>query len=218
MLDKQCFECGIGMVGDELYCATCQKAHLEKSTDLDQSSAIQISHYPSTNPVYISYRRIVILSIVSLGLYIFYWLFYTWKQIHQHSERQNFPVWHALAFLIPIFGLFVIYSHMAVIQELANSSGASISLKPAMAVVLCSLSWMLSVVAAGEQNLVMAMLVNTLALVITTVLPVWGQSTLNQCWTNTQDGALVEVPLSRVETSVMILGIAYWATILYRII
>jgi len=218
MLEKKCFGCGIQIIGEELYCADCQIVNVDRSKDLGQSRPHQSSHYTSGNPVYISLRRIVILSIVSLGLYVFYWLFYTWKQLHQKTDKQCFPVWHAMAFLIPIYGLTVIYRHMAVIQDLGNKSGAGTSLSPAMAVVLSSLTWILSVIAVGEQNLVMIVLVNALGLVITTILPVLGQSTLNQCWNQAKEEVLSEVPLSRVEAVMAIFGIAYWATILYRII
>lgn len=62
------------------------------------------SAIPSGN--HISAPRIYALSVVSFGLYLFYRLYRTWEQYRQHTGASVYPVWHALAMPVPIYGWF----------------------------------------------------------------------------------------------------------------
>ena len=53
--------------------------------------------------------RIILLFIVSVGLYWFYWMYRTWKQYGDHTgdicleyRDNHHPVWHGLTQLVPI--------------------------------------------------------------------------------------------------------------------
>ena len=48
-------------------------------------------------PCLISVRRVVLLSALSGGLYLYYWFFITWKHYRDHTGAEAYPAWHALS-------------------------------------------------------------------------------------------------------------------------
>ena len=56
----------------------------------------------------ISLRRIVVLSVLSAGVYYTYWIYRTWGQLAREVPNQGpyYPVWHALTQLIPVYAQF----------------------------------------------------------------------------------------------------------------
>ena len=50
---------------------------------------------------HLSTPRIFALSLISFGLYLFYWVYRTWDQYREHTGANVYPVWHALAMLVP---------------------------------------------------------------------------------------------------------------------
>ncbi|HRH55428.1 MAG TPA: hypothetical protein PK609_01005 [Candidatus Paceibacterota bacterium] len=56
-------------------------------------------------PVYyaVSLRRLILLSLISAGLYDLYWMYRNWKAIQKAEEREILPFWRAF------FGIFYCY-------------------------------------------------------------------------------------------------------------
>ncbi len=40
--------------------------------------------------------RIIVFGVVSLGLYLFYWAYFTWDQLKRETGGNFSPPWHAL--------------------------------------------------------------------------------------------------------------------------
>ena len=87
-------------------------------------------------PYYIPPGRIVALTVLSSGLYIFYWMFATWRQYREHTGEIAFPVMHALSLLVPIYQFFRLHAHMRVYQELMEQRGVPTTLSPARIVLI----------------------------------------------------------------------------------
>ena len=85
----------------------------------------------------ISTRRIALLTVLSGGLYIFYWHYITWKQYHDHFKADDnaYPVWHALALLVPVYGAFRTHAHMRAYKEAMLGRGVAATIAPWAAVV-----------------------------------------------------------------------------------
>ena len=61
--------------------------------------------------VKLSKNRVALDTILSSGLYMFYWFYLTWKQLKEETGRHHQPVGHALALLIPIYAWVIIHRH-----------------------------------------------------------------------------------------------------------
>ena len=81
----------------------------------------------------------MLLSAISGGLYLVYWFFFTWKQYRDHTGVAVYPVWHALALLVPIYGLFRTYAHMRTYRRLLTTSQMPTTISPWPAVLMALL-------------------------------------------------------------------------------
>ena len=89
-------------------------------------------------PSTLSPRRIIVNVALTANFYLFYWVYLTWKQIKVETGRDYHPVWHTLALLIPIYGLFVFHRHLLQLAalELQRQDELSPTLAAALALDL----------------------------------------------------------------------------------
>lgn len=92
-------------------------------------------------PLYISPNRIVFMSLLSFGLYNFYWLYKTWRHYRDHTGERVYPIWHALTLMIPIYGSFRAHSHFRTYGELADRAGLDIRITPGLAFAVVLAGW-----------------------------------------------------------------------------
>jgi hypothetical protein len=120
------------------------------------------------------------LVCLTFGLYAVYWFFDTWREIKRHDgDEGKRPVGHALAMLVPVYGLFRLHAHMRTIAGLVRASGGVTSLSPGTAVVVgIVVNGLYSTGSPGKLGLAL----NLLALVLQGGLLAWAQAALNQAW------------------------------------
>ncbi len=87
-------------------------------------------------PYYIPPNRIVLLTVLSAGLYLYYWMYVTWRHYQDHTGELAYPVWHALTLLVPVYNLFRIHAHMRVYQEMMDARGVPTTLNPLRAALI----------------------------------------------------------------------------------
>jgi hypothetical protein len=87
-------------------------------------------------PYYISPGRVVALTLLSSGLYIFYWMYVTWRQYRDHTGEVAYPVMHALTLMVPVYQFFRLHAHIRVYQELMETRGVPTTLNPLRAVLV----------------------------------------------------------------------------------
>jgi hypothetical protein len=124
---------------------------------------------------------------LTFGLYAFYWLFASWRQLKQEDDDPTMhPFWHTLAMLVPIYGLFRFHAHMRAIRDLARRAGAATNLSPGLALLIWIAlnvverlggrgelgNWVIVASACGEG-----------------VLFAWAQAALNRAWRLLPGGA-----------------------------
>ena len=97
-------------------------------------------------PYYISPNRVVLLTVLSAGLYIFYWMYITWRHYRDHTGEIAYPIFHALTLLVPVYNLFRLHAHMRVYQELMEARGVPTTLSPLRAVLVYFGVFLLSMV------------------------------------------------------------------------
>lgn len=153
----------------------------------------------------ISTVRIVVLSIVTSGVYILYWLYRTWKQLQPETGDVHYPIWHAATLFVPVYGLFRLHRHLSVIQELAQKREVESLMPPALGVVVMSLYWLLALVSGNQQDPMAILLLSIIGLALVTTLMVRAQKTLNTYWTSLHGSRAVRVPLGMEEIRFLII-------------
>ncbi len=196
MAEKVCAQCGQLNRSHANYCSACGAQGFAEVT-LEQGEAGP-AYQPLATESYalrLSIARIIILSIVTSGLYVFYWLYLTWKHLQSETGDVHYPFWHALTFLVPVYGLFRIHRHVAVIQAASQRAGVEALLAPALAVTMLALYWLLAMLSANSASFGTFVVLNLIRLALITTVIVRAQATLNNYWSSVKGEALARVPL-----------------------
>lgn len=181
---------------------------------------MKIENYPISHPAFegeanaqtqvralrLSTARVLFLTVVSSGLYLFYWFYLTWKQLETETRESHYPVWHALTLLVPIYGLFRMHRHISVINELAGG------LSPGLAVALLIITNILDWNTFGSNDWTVLIALSIFSLTLTAVLITSAQSSLNRYWERLGEG-IKEAPIGKGEVIIVILGLIAWAGI-----
>ena len=136
-----------------------------------------------------SLRRVGLLILVSFGLYYFYWLGVSWKHLSTETRgRDHYPFGHAMAMVVPIYGLYILYDHFRTIKRLQSQAGVTSNLSPGW-IVAIGIAWQ-AVTVVG--NVLFEKDVSYL--IFLTVVPpaaigLWGQANLNRYWYKVSEGA-----------------------------
>jgi hypothetical protein len=177
---------------------------------------------PRTLPYAISLNRVLMMSVLSYGLYLFYWYYLTWKQYRDHTRTEVFPVWHALTLLVPIYNLFRTHAHMRSFKELMVEAGLATTISAGWAVVLVMISIVLDGVSfnvAGGFGDIGAITQNTAITIgvidlisITAVAALLShvQANLNRYWSNLGNAPLVNARIGDGEVIFGLIGGAFW--------
>ena len=166
-------------------------------------------------PYYIPPGRIVALTVLSSGLYIFYWMFATWRQYREHTGEIAYPVFHALSLLVPIYQFFRLHAHMRVYQELMEQRGVPTTLSPARIVLIylgVVLLGMVSFILPAEEPLSASQQAAYVAINVGQVtLLSWilwhAQTNINRFWQHRLGIRLGWMRLSLVELAVVVVGL-----------
>ena len=210
MAEKICTRCGRLNQARSNYCSDCGAQDFAETPTEQMSGISQSDEGIADAAVLISPSRIVVLSAVTAGLYFLYWLFITWKQLQAETREVHYPVLHALTMFVPIYGLFRIHKHVAVMEGLAVRAGIEVSLTPGMASLLVGLYIALGFASTNLENLAVLLALNLIrfSLIITTMI--LSQRTLNAYWNKARGTSLQSTPIEGVEKAMILLGVIYW--------
>ena len=172
------------------------------------------THTDDAFPYYIPPTRVVVLTLLSSGLYIFYWMYVTWRQYREHTGEMAYPVMHALALLVPVYQFFRLHAHVRVYQELMQQRGVPTTLSPTRTVliycgvvVLGMISFMLPVessISASQQAAYAAISIGQASLLAWIM---WqAQTNLNRFWQHRLGMRLGPMPLGAAELALVTLG------------
>lgn len=166
-------------------------------------------------------RRILFMSIISNGLYFFYWFYLTWKQYRDHTGEEAFPTWHAMTQTVPVYGYFRVHAHMRVFAELMRGERLETSISPAWAVVAVLISGGIQGVSQGlsqgwyigeiTQGTAFALAVfDTIAIGILAWLLLHVQTNLNSYWDYRSGGNLLSARVEVGEVIIAVIGGLAW--------
>jgi hypothetical protein len=155
-------------------------------------------------------NRLIIASILSGGLYMFYWLYITWKQLDKETDEQHFPVWHALTWAVPFYQMFRLHRHSTIIQELATRAGVPTTLNAGTVVALGLAAFGLALTSFYTLNPGVVLLLGIMVMTLTTTIIVWNQGALNAYWVTRYGEELRTAPIQRAEGLIVLFGILVW--------
>ena len=175
---------------------------------------------------HLSTPRIFALSVVSFGLYLFYWVYRTWDQYREHTGANVYPVWHALAMLVPIYGWFRFYAHCKAYRDLMDARDVPHNLNLARLMVLLIVSaalwspiptvWLNLYLGESDIRVLIELIfdvVSLIGLLVATAVVCRIQANFNRYWAAV-DGELAN--RARVGRGAMVLaalGAILWFTI-----
>ena len=206
MADKLCRRCGALNTAQANFCSSCGVQEFTEVPPEQTQSLLRLSM-----------GRVVLVSVVTSGLYFFYWFYLTWKHLESETGEVHYPVWHTLTLFVPIYGLFRLHRHVSVIQGLALGAEVETSLSPNLAVVLVALNWMLGLGAARVESLAALVLLNAIGLALTTTVVAWSQDSLNRYWGRAKEASLQDVPVGPGEVALILLGILIWINAFFTV-
>ena len=178
---------------------------------------------------HISLTRILVLSIVSMGLYWFYWMYLTWKQYRDHTGATAYPVWHALTQLVPIYVWFRFYAHGRAYKNLMEEIGVANSLHMAPIMII-------TIIATAVENRITIFwlkesfggdgisvanelaldIVSWIAIAVSAVILCWIQSNINRYWAAYDASVIRSARIGKGEVILAIIGVILWIlTIIY---
>ncbi|MDE2786662.1 MAG: hypothetical protein OXL37_08370 [Chloroflexota bacterium] len=174
----------------------------------------------------ISAPRIFALSVVSFGLYLFYWVYRTWEQYRQHTGANVYPVWHALAMLVPIYGWFRFYAHCKAYRDLMEDQGVPHDLKMApilVVLIICTALWSPMPTVwlnfyLGESDISVMIdlildVVSLIGILVATAVVCRIQANCNRYWAAIDGDLANRARLGRGAMVLAALGVILWFTI-----
>jgi hypothetical protein len=175
---------------------------------------------------YLSANRILLMSVLSYGLYLLYWFYLTWKHYRDHTHAEAFPIWHALTLFVPIYGLFRTHAHMRSYKELMNNSGVTNTINPGWAVGLLAISWLLGIITnflsggfdfskeISQQTAIVITFLDVISVVIVARLLLHVQGNLNRYWSGVNNLRVGSAAIGVGEVIFSLIGILLWANTL----
>ena len=180
----------------------------------------------------ISPRRIILLSVVSMGIYWLYWMYRTWKQFRDHTlERaaadgqQHYPIWHGLTQFLPVYGWFRFHAHVREYQGLMQERGVADSLNLGNLTTIVVVSSLLSWIGGGIRQeylpdgvVLLGYILTVIAVVLSITVMLTVQSNLNNYWMNAGGGLEQDARFGKGEIVCIALGVLLWLGIVAGII
>ena len=174
---------------------------------------------------YISNARIVLLSIISMGLYWIYWMYRTWKQYRDHTLEMaaetgdyHYPVWHGLTQLVPVYGMFRYHAHIRHYKALMVERGVPDTLNLGLLTTVVVINWIVAIAAGTMRSpdlysgavLLAGIVLNIVTLIVGVVVLSVMQSNLNRYWSSVDNRLVQSARFGKGEILCIILGVLFW--------
>lgn len=225
---KTCPECNATYEITANFCGYCKT-----SLVILPSGMLAISNQASIDGYYISPRKLVLMTLISSGLYLYYWFYITWKQYKKQSGATIYPLWHSLSLVVPILNLFKFHSHVKTYKELTSGT---FNPKPIrLGIILFAFiiykhlldAWLMIMLILNPSESSLSsttMIVNSgvevIALIVLTVALNLIQQHLNNYWDNifrlpTSKQEIAQIKIGLAETILTVLGLLEWLHMLF---
>mgnify|MGYP002870037961 CR=1 FL=1 len=206
MKSNQCPQCSYRNPPGSTSCKSCGSKRLNNTLSVRTGSMFAAADPAARSDVLLPLGRLLALAIISFGLYFPFWLYSNWKRLAAETDEPHYPLWHTLAIvLVPVYGLFRLHRHIAIIKSLAKTNDIDTTLEPFPVLILYFLAGILQtlVLLEGPESLAL------FALILTIAAMIWAQSPLNSYWY--QSRSEISSPSVSVWEMILVgIGIVSW--------
>lgn len=209
MADKQCERCGELSPADASFCSNCGNSSFREvppglARRLQTTAAV-------SDEVHLDTGRLILLSVLSSGLYFYYWAYLTWKHLASETGDVHYPVWHTMSFSVPIYGLFRLHRHVSAIRDLAEGAGVWTGLGAGIVVVLFTIASALDFQAGFRvSNTGVILTLAVISVVLTTTIMFRSQRSLNDYWAKTRGASVRTARMGAGGVVIVIVGMLAW--------
>ena len=228
----RCASCGVELPSESAYCSKCgaptsvEPHHCAGCGVELPSESAYCSKCGARNERRVKYSlwRVGIFTLLSFGLYYFYWMYVSWKHLAAEMPEKEFhPVWHALSQFVPIYNFVILYQHFCTIRELQEREGVESNLNPGLAVVLLVVVTFISIIAYLLLDRAVAfsfsVMLSFIAIIGEGILVIWGERNLNEYWerpgarpvrsAGTGPGEIIITAVGGLITALIVIGIIF---------
>ena len=201
-----CCNCGTEALADARFCQSCGSAL--GSPALVRLASARVERYR------ISPNRIVVMSILSWSLYLFYWMYLTWKHYRDHTGEEVYPVWHAMAVCVPIYGYFCVHAHARSFKEMMTDAGVETTINPGQVVFWVVVYSGLAFIEnqfpfSSEISQGTALVIDILSVVIVIAVLQHLQNNLNNYWDSVAGSPVANARIGVGEVIIAVLGVLF---------
>lgn len=219
-----CSNCGTEVPTSANFCGACGR-ELAMGRAGVETVPLGTAEAPQILPYHISSTRVLLMSVLSSGLYLFYWFYVTWKQYRDHTRTKAYPVWHVLTLSVPIYGLFRTHAHMRSFKELMLKAGLPNTISPGWAVVLVLISFALdwasflgSLGQVTRETNMLSFILNVISIALIAGLLVQTQGNLNRYWASLGNVRLTNARVGIGEVVLGVIGVLTWIVTLLSLL
>lgn len=181
---------------------------------------------------YISTTRVILMSIISIGVYWIYWMYRTWKQYRDHTLELaaetgdvHYPVLHGLTQPLPVYGFFRYHAHIRRYKDLMVERGVPDTLNLGLLTTVVVINWIVGILGGIMRSpdlpadvLVPGIVLSILTLIVTIVVLCVMQSNLNRYWASVDNRLMQSARFGKGEIVCIILGVLLWIDVVADIL
>ena len=134
---RTCPHCGGELLAKALKCRHCRQWLPEVLTSpiaerpVEQAeSAVEAEESAASKGQ--ALRHLVLLSMATFGLYLFYWSWRSWRDIRDETGAELSPGLRTAALLLPFVSIYVLYLLLSSIRDLARARGVASEYSPGL--------------------------------------------------------------------------------------
>lgn len=214
-LIKKCPFCAEDILSDAVKCKHCGE-WLNRPHGAESPQATGEQHSNAQAP-----WRLILLSILTFGIYEIYWFYRNWKHLKKHKGLNISPGWRTVGLFVPIYNIILIYRQFRDIRDFAVEAGCKTYSSPGWLtfgyIILSGISFRLSLhewkLTDPAELLGIAIFVFFIFLLALWLLVVV-QKTLNDFWKKEQPGLEMRAKFSGGEIALLVIGGILWIRIL----
>lgn len=140
-------------------------------------------------------RHLVLLSVVTFGLYEFLWFYRNWRDVTVRTGLPAVAGWRTAGLLVPFLNIFLVYQQLRLIRDVVGEAGVEIPFTPGTLTAIFFLT-------AAIANVSTIWIVSLFTIV--PLIPV--QECLNRYWELQQPDASIREELTPAEFAMAVVG------------